>query len=82
MVLYEHWFRSDRFDTSDDGILFLGCSLSLGVGIDDEQLVWPWIVGKHFNKKVWNLGIGAQGEDMCFKLAQKWIPKLKPSAVC
>ena len=37
MILNEHWFRSDTFDTNDDGILFLGCSLTLGVGIDDEQ---------------------------------------------
>jgi|TARA_B100000073_G_scaffold132442_1_gene108429 hypothetical protein len=82
MVFNEHWFRSDTFDTDDDGILFLGCSLTMGVGIDDEQLVWPWRVGKHFDMKVWNLGMAAQGEDMCFLLGNKWIPKLKPKAVC
>jgi hypothetical protein len=37
MIFNEHWFRSDTFDTDEDGILFLGCSLTMGVGIESVE---------------------------------------------
>ena len=78
----EEFFRSDTFNTDEDGIMFVGCSLTMGVGIDNEQLVWPWIVGKHFDMKVWNLGFGGVGEGFVSWIATEWLQKLNPKAVC
>ena len=73
-------FRSDSLD-GDDGFLFLGCSITVGYGLPRHE-AWPWIVGKHFDVRVWNLAVTGQGDDVCFLNAKKWIPKLKPKVVC
>ena len=78
--LNEYGYRSDSFD-GVDGFMFLGCSLTEGVGLEEHE-TWPWIVGKHFDVKVWNLGLSGEGDDMCFLNALRWIPKLKPKLVC
>lgn len=49
-------FRSDEFNTSDNGIVCLGCSDSFGHW-QYEYKVWPYLLGKYFNQKVWNLSI-------------------------
>ena len=76
----EDGFRSDSFE-GENGIVFLGCSLTYGYGLEEWE-VWPWIVGKHFQTKVWNLSMTGHGDDASFIVAQKWIPKLKPKLVC
>lgn len=76
----EDGFRSDSFE-GENGIVFLGCSLTYGYGLEEWE-VWPWIVGKHFQTKVWNLSLTGHGDDTSFIVAQKWIPKLKPKLVC
>lgn len=82
MTCNEEFFRSDTFETDEDAIMFVGCSLTQGIGINDEQLVWPWRVGKHFDMKVWNLGMGGMGESyMCWVATEK-LHKLNPKAVC
>ena len=77
----EYGYRADNFDDGGDGFMFLGCSLTEGYALNQED-VWPWIVGKHFGVKVWNLAQGGQGDDVCFMNAIRWIPKLKPKVVC
>jgi len=77
----KHGFRSDDFDDSEEGFIFLGCSLTEGYGLEEHE-TWPWIVGEYFGVKVWNLAQGGQGDDVCFINALKWIPKLNPNAVC
>ena len=77
----EYGYRSDNFDDGGDGFMFLGCSLTEGYALKQED-TWPWIVGKHFDVNVWNLGQGARGGDVCFINAIRWIPKLKPKVVC
>ena len=76
----EYGYRSDSFD-GDDGFVFLGCSLTDGYALEEHE-TWPWIVGKHFDVKVWNLAQGARGDDVCFMNTKRWIPKLKPKVVC
>ncbi len=73
-------YRSDEFK-GDNGFLFLGCSFTFGFGLEEYES-WPWIVGKHFNVKVWNASVFREGDDVCFINAIKWIPKLKPKVVC
>lgn len=82
MTMNEEFFRSDTFDTDEDAIMFIGCSLTMGIGIHDEQKVWPWRVGKHFDMKVWNLGYGGMGEGYISWIATEWLQKLNPKAVC
>jgi len=76
----EYGYRSDSFG-SKNGFVFLGCSLTEGYALEEHE-TWPWIVGKHFDVKVWNLAQGGRGDDLCFMNAIRWIPKLKPKVVC
>lgn len=75
----EHGFRSDSFDTSD-GIMFLGCSLTLGIGLPWED-TWPWQVSKRANLACWNLAQGGTGNDTMFRMAFNWISRLNPRMV-
>ena len=71
-------FRCDEFN--QDGIVFLGCSLTLGIGIPQKDS-WPERVAKQLGLPCINLGQGAGSMDTCFRLASLWIPKLRPRMV-
>ena len=74
-------FRADEFTYKEnDSVVFLGCSLTLGVGIDLESS-WAYRVAQSLGLRRYNLGIGGGGPDMCFRLAHHWIPKLRPKYV-
>jgi hypothetical protein len=73
-------FRADEFDTNTPGILYLGCSFTLGEGLPAE-LTWPWLVSKSTNQLCWNLGQCGGAMDTFFRLAEHWIPRLKPTRV-
>lgn len=72
-------FRSDEFG-GRPGLMFLGCSYTLGVGIHQTQS-WPWLVAKARGLQCWNLGIGGGSNDTAMRLATYWVPKLRPQAV-
>jgi len=72
-------FRSDEFST-EDGIVFLGCSHTTGIGLPYEH-TWPYIVSRYLRKKCYNLAIGGGSNDLAFRMAYNYIPKLKPSLV-
>lgn len=74
-----HGFRCDEFDNSPC-IMALGCSFTIGIGLPIEY-TWPYLVGQQLNLKVVNLGWGGYSADSCFRLAEYWIPKLRPSYV-
>ncbi len=74
-------FRSEEFTYEpDDSVLFLGCSLTAGIGIDLEN-TWTYKVASSFGLRHYNLGIGSGSSDTCFRLAHHWIPKLRPKYV-
>jgi hypothetical protein len=75
----EFGFRADSFD--GEGIIFLGCSLTYGIGMIWEN-TWAYLVAKELGLKCWNLGIGGSSNDAAFRYASYWIPKLKPRYVC
>ena len=75
-----HGFRADEF-TADPGIMFLGCSFTVGIGVDMPRC-WTQLVATELNLKNWNLGQAAGAPDTCFRLAYHWIPILKPKYVC
>jgi hypothetical protein len=74
-----HGFRSDEF-TEDDSVMFLGCSLTLGTGISKEDS-WTHLVSQSLNLKNYNLGISGGSNDSAFRLANHYIPQLKPKIV-
>jgi hypothetical protein len=72
-------FRSDEF-SEEAGIVFLGCSHTLGIGLPYKH-TWPYIVSNNLRKKCYNLAIGGGSNDLAFRMAYNYIPKLKPSLV-
>lgn len=78
--LNSHGFRSEEFLPDQDCIVALGCSFTVGIGLPIES-VWPSLVGQALGKKVYNLAWGGNSADTCFRMAEYWIPALKPKAV-
>ena len=74
-------FRSEEFTYEpDDSVLFLGCSHTVGLGVDLESS-WTYKVASSLGLRHYNLGVGGGGPDMCFRLAHHWIPRLRPKYV-
>jgi hypothetical protein len=74
-------FRADEFTGGvNDSVLFLGCSLTVGIGVDLESS-WTHRVASSLGLRHYNLGVGGGGPDMCFRLAHHWIPRLRPKYV-
>jgi hypothetical protein len=71
-------FRSDEFDESEPSIVFLGCSITVGIGIP-YKTTWSKIVSNKLNLKCYNLGVGGSSNDTAFRHAYTWLGKLKPS---
>ena len=74
-----HGFRSEEF-SNDDSIMFFGCSYTVGIGLPLEN-TWAYLVAQNLNLKCFNLGIGATGPDTSFRLANHYIPQIKPKIV-
>lgn len=74
-----HGFRCDEFD-GGPYLLALGCSFTIGIGLPIQD-VWPSIVGRELGLKVANLGWGGSSADTCFRMAECWVPVLKPDLV-
>ena len=72
-------FRADEF-TASAGTVFLGCSFTVGIGVAYED-TWPRRVSSALGSACWNLGQGAGAMDTCFRLAEHWIPRLRPTRV-
>lgn len=75
-----HGFRADEFDSTEPGVMFLGCSHTLGVGLPVES-TWTHKVSSSLRLKNYNLGVGGSSNDTAFRLAYHWIEQLEPSLV-
>jgi hypothetical protein len=73
-------FRSDEFDATAPGILFLGCSHTVGVGLPAET-TFSNIIAKELNLKCYNLGVAGAANDTAFRLADYYIPRLNIKTV-
>jgi hypothetical protein len=76
-ITYEfnsHGFRCDEF-SEVPGAVALGCSFTGGVALPQDK-IWPTLVAKQLNLKLWNLGVGAASMDSCFRLLNHYITKL------
>ena len=72
-------FRSDEIDDRDC-MIALGCSFTIGIGLPVES-TWPQIVGRQLGLVPHTMAWGGTSADTCFRLAEYWIPQLKPKAV-
>jgi hypothetical protein len=75
-----HGFRSNEFD-GGPYMVALGCSYSMGIGLPNEA-IWPQQTAAALGVKCANLSWGGYSADSCYRLAEYWIPKLRPAYVC
>lgn len=82
-IIYDfnsHGFRSIEFGSVTSAGLALGCSHTEGVGSPLED-VWVSMVSQDIQQPIYNLGVGGASMDTLFRLADYWIPELKPAFV-
>jgi hypothetical protein len=82
-----HGFRCDEFTTASElPILFLGCSHTMGVGLEIED-VWSKVllekIKNYTGKKIpfWNLSIGGSSIDRQATVLEKYIHALNPKLI-
>ena len=78
--LNSHGFRCDEF-SGGPYVVALGCSYTVGLGLPIHD-TWAYYVGEALNLKVANLGWGGYSADTCYRLAEYWVPELRPDYVC
>lgn len=64
----------------EGGILFLGCSFTLGDAVPAEK-TFPYLVGKELNSQAMNAGLSGGGLCQMVLRARKEIPRFKPKYV-
>lgn len=72
-------FRSEEF-TEEPSVMFLGCSMTMGVGIELE-LTWTYMVAKSLGLRNHNLGIGGGNNDGAFRMFDYYHRLFKPKIV-
>jgi len=75
-----HGFRADEFD-GGPYMVALGCSYTVGIGLPDEA-TWARQTATALGMKCANLAWGGYSADSCYRLAEYWVPKLRPDYVC
>jgi len=73
-------FRGEEFDYENPSMISLGCSFTIGIGLPVD-VIWPTLVSRATGLKLANLAWGGNSTDTCFRLAEYWIPRLRPSLV-
>lgn len=76
----QHGFRSDEFVEGTKSLVALGCSYTIGIGLPHKDL-WPTLVANEVGLVPYNLAWGGIAADTCYRIAEYWIPKLKPKLV-
>lgn len=72
-------FRCAEF-SSNDCMVALGCSFTMGIGLPLKS-TWPQMVGTSIGLEPYTLAWGGNAADTCFRLAEYWLPRLRPKAV-
>ena len=73
-------FRADEFD-GGPYMVALGCSYTAGIGLPDSA-TWARKTAQALGMKCANLAWGGYSADSCFRLAEYWVPELRPAYVC
>ena len=81
-LLNDYGFRCKNF-SDKPGILFLGCSHTFAVGVDQYES-WPELICKQLNLECYNLGMPGKGLDIGAFFARLFIQDLCPNieAIC
>jgi hypothetical protein len=69
-----------NFDPQADNLVALGCSFTMGIGLPYQDL-WPTRLANALNLQACNFGWGGSSSDRCFRIAEYWVPQLKPKLV-
>lgn len=69
-------FRSTDL-VSDIDLAVFGDSYTFGVGLPQRRL-WHSIVGQYMQWRVANFGVAGAAARTCFRLAQYWLPRMRP----
>ncbi len=69
-------FRSEEF--KENSIAFLGCSITFGIGLPIED-IYPSLVADKLQMPMANLSVPGSSNDTAFRMAEYWLPRLKPS---
>jgi hypothetical protein len=75
-----HGYRADEFD-GGPYLMALGCSYTVGTGLPDYS-TWARLTATALDLKCANLAWGGYSADTCYRLAEYWVPRLKPAYVC
>jgi hypothetical protein len=78
-----HGFRSnDDWDlfSSEPGNMFLGCSFTLGIGLNIED-TWSYKVSSQLGGKFYNLAQSGTGIETQYRMLKAWGPLLKPRRI-
>jgi hypothetical protein len=73
-------YRADEFD-SGPYMVALGCSFTIGIGLPDSA-TWARQTARALGMKCANLAWGGYSADSCYRLAEYWVPALRPAYVC
>lgn len=75
-----HGFRSEEFESNNDSILFMGCSLTFGTGLPLEE-TYNYKIANKLKMKFFSVALGGSSNDTAFRFGYYYIPKLKPKLV-
>lgn len=74
-----HGLRCEEFST-DESIVSLGCSITMGVGLQYDDL-YATKIAKKLNLKCYNMAIAASGYDTAYRMLLSYAPLVKPKIV-
>lgn len=75
-----HGFRSPEFNTDQNHICVFGCSMTFGVGINQQQRYGD-MLANYLGTTCYNFGISGGSDSTSFRLAYNWLHKLNPKIV-
>ena len=73
-------FRSREIDTDNPGFAVFGCSFTAGIGLIENEL-YHHHIGKELKLSVDNFGVLGASNGLIFRIAQYWLPIVKPKFV-
>lgn len=82
-TLNEYNFRTQSMSRGSHptgGVLCLGCSYTVGYGVDDSH-TWPSRLSHYTKMPAYNLGVLGGSNDTIYRLAHSWIDRMKPEVV-
>jgi len=77
----EYGFRSESWNSKEEGIIFLGCSDTFGTSQFLEK-TWPYLVAEHFKVRRYNLAKPGGSNDSAYRFLKNHIANIPGKYVC